>query len=238
MKQYGRFILFALVMASFSTAIHAQHGAASKADINRCSDWLKVIVPESAGVNAVAFCRGLKTEAGPNEWSRVYHCGPAATSNAGSKKPYCTSSGSVGSDWTMAAAFTAEPEHGAELFPNTETGKAGEPATFYSRTPVHIGDLRIPAGMYRLTISRHADEWKMTVAPDSGQPLGTVPLKATGHPVSSANTDSVIQVLHSGNHCAHPSSTRELIFSYDGVDLYACLRPEPIPPAQDNAAAR
>jgi hypothetical protein len=238
MKVYIRLILLALSTASVTVVAHAQHGAASKTDINRCSEWLKVMVPESARVDAVAFCRGLKAEGSPNEWFSIYHCGPAAKPDAEGKKPYCTSSGSLSSDWTIAAGFSAEPDHGAELFPSAETGNAGEPATLYSRTPVHIGGLRIPAGMYRLTISHQADEWKMTVTPEGGQAIGTVPLKATGHQVSSANEDSVIQVHHSGNRCARPSNTGELIFSYNGVELVACLQPEPIEPVQDSAAAR
>jgi hypothetical protein len=238
MKLYIRFIFFALCTTFATMVAHAQNGIASNAEINRCSDWLKAIVPQNQDVNAVAFCRGLKSEVRPDEWFSFYHCGPAAKPDAEGKEPYCTSSGSISSDWTIAAGFSAGPNRGADLFPNTATGNAGGPATIYSRTPVHIGELRIPAGMYRLAILHPAEEWKMTIASESGQPIGTVLLKATGHQVSSANGNSVIEVRHSGKYCAQQRTTRELIFGYNGLELSACLQPEPIARVRENAAAR
>jgi hypothetical protein len=92
--------------------------------------------------------------------------------------------------------------------------------------------------MYRFTISHPADGWKMTVAPETGKEIGTVSLKVDDRLTSTDGFGLAIGVHYSGSRCKDPVNVRELIFTYGGTELYACLRPDRIAPEQQSVAAR
>lgn len=240
MKLQFRSFVLALAMVGAAIAVHAQNGAASKADIARCTDWLKTVVPDTMKVDVALFCAGQKQEQVPGlgGWYSTYHCGPAARPAADGKQAYCSASGSFDDDYTIAAGFTSGTGRGGDLFPVEENGDGGAPATLYTRTPVQIGAMRLPAGLYRLTISHPSDGWKMTLAPEAGGATRVAALKPDGERVSSADSGLAIAVHHSGTRCGDPMNVRELIFTLNGLDLYACLRPEHIPPTQEGVASR
>jgi hypothetical protein len=74
----------------------------------------------------------------------------------------------------------------------------------------------------------------LTVVPESEdsnapaqQPLGTITLKADTRFVSNVSADLAITLHINPPRCGDPGHARELAFTYNGTDLYACLRPEP-----------
>jgi hypothetical protein len=240
MKLQVRSFLLALAMAGAAMAGHAQNGAASKADIDRCTDWLKTVLPDNMKVDVALFCAGQKQEQVPGlgGWYSTYHCGPAAGPAADRKEPYCAVSGAISPNWALAAGFRSEIKDGGDIMPAPgKVDAAGAAGTFYSLTPVHIGSLRVPAGLYRFTISHPADGWKMTVAPETGTEIGVVSLKPSSL-LTTTDSALAIGVLNSGFRCKDPVRVHELVISYSGTELYACFEPEPIAPAQESVAAR
>lgn len=239
-------VLSLFVIGVGAVGATAQTGTASPKNVARCVQWLKDLLPQTIRINPAAFCAGVKPEGAPDGFSVVEHCGPAVEKPEGAPPPYCTSSGILAPGWTIAAGYTAASQNGNELFSETRTGRGAWPApTLYTRTPLHVGALRLAAGLYRLEPSHTSDGWMLTVVPESEdstapaqQPLGTIALKADTRFVSNVSGDLAITLHFNPPRCADPAHVRELAFTYSGTDLYACLRPEPVPSTQENAANR
>ena len=124
--------------------------------------------------------------------------------------------------------------------PDTAKNLHRSAATFYSRTPVWMGNLRLPAGMYELMPSKSADGWKLALARQDGnwsdakdqrQYLGSVKMKAAASD-EPAGKNLVISTKPWGEGCPGPSldfNVRELHFMYGSTDLFVCLRPDQVP---------
>lgn len=239
-------VLSLFVAGGGAVGTTAQTVTATPKDVARCVQWLKDLLPQTIQVDPAAFCAGIKPEGAPDGFAAVQQCGPAVEKSVGLPRPYCTSSGILAPGWTIAAGYTAASQNGNELFSEGRTGTAAwPPPMLYSRTPVHVGALRLAAGLYRLEPSRMPDGWMLTVVPESEdsaapaqQPLGTITLKTDTRFVSNVSGDLAITVQGNPPRCGDPGHARELAFTYNGTDLYACLHSEPVPPAQDTAANR
>jgi hypothetical protein len=108
-------------------------------------------------------------------------------------------------------------------------------ATFYSRTPVWMGTLRLPAGMYELVPTRSPNEWKLAVAKQHGEYLGSVEMK-TAASDDPAGKNLLISTTPWGGGCPGPSldfNVRELHFIYGSTNLFVCLRPDQVPVSQE-----
>lgn len=246
MRRLGWMVLSLFIMGGGAVRATAQAGTASPKDVARCVLWLKVLLPQTIRIDPAAFCAGVEPERAPDGFAVVQQCGPAVEKAEGAPRPYCTSSGILAPGWTIAAGYTDASSNGNELFSEARSGRAAWPApTLYSRTPLHVGALRLAAGLYRLEPSHTSDGWMLMVFPESEdstapaqQPLGTITLKEDTHFVSNVGGDFAVTVHVNPPRCADPIHVRELAFTYNGRDLYACLRPEPVPSAQENAATR
>jgi hypothetical protein len=240
-------VLTLFVMGAVTIGATAQTGTASPKDVARCVQWLKDLLPQTIRIDPAEFCAGVKPEGAPDGFSAfsvAQHCGPEVEKPEGAPRPYCTSSGILAPGWTIAAGYTAASQNGNELFSETRTGRGAWPApTLYSRTPLHVGALRLAAGLYRLEPSHTSDGWMLTVVSEpedstapAQQPLGTITLKADTRFVSDVSGSLGITLHDNPPRCDHHA--RELAFTYNATDLYTCLLPEPVPPAQENAANR
>ena len=104
-------------------------------------------------------------------------------------------------------------------------------ATFYSRTSVSMGALRLPAGMYKLMPAQSPDGWKLDVATEHGDYLGSVKMK-TAASNDPAGKNLVISTTPWGEGCPGPTldfNVRKLHFMYGSTDLFVCLRPDQAP---------
>ena len=71
-----------------------------------------------------------------------------------------------------AAGFSSATRDGSDLLggtPDAAKDAQQAAATFYSRTAVWMGSLRVPAGMYRLIPSKSPDGWSLAVARQDGE---------------------------------------------------------------------
>jgi hypothetical protein len=119
-------------------------------------------------------------------------------------------------------------------------------ATLYSRTPVWIGDLKVPAGLLRLVPSQTSEGWKLTILQLAGEwsqdklssrTLGAVPLKATAVDRYPSG-EMVLELFPSSRECSTPMwVTRELHMIYKDLDMYVCLRPDQVFPTLDVQAS-
>lgn len=226
MQIHGRLFLFVLAMAGASLAGYAQNGAASKTDVNKCTDWLRTMVPAGTRVDYAEFCAGARQEQVPNlgGWFSNDHCGPAARPGPEVKEPFCASSGIISPNLAIAVGFRSVVADGRDLMP--ENGdSAGAAATFYTLTPVQMEQLHLAAGLYRFTISHPADGWKMTVASEAGKEIGTVSLIGAGN-LTYSGSGLAISLHYSGFRCKDPVNVHELTFTYGRNELYACMRPD------------
>lgn len=236
MRLCGRSFLLALAMVGVAMAGQAQNGAASKAQVDRCTDWLNTMVPTDMRVDLAAFCAGAKQEQVPGlgGWYSVAHCGATAKPGADGKEPFCASSGAIDPDWAVAMGFRSGVKDGGDLMPNAEND-VGAAATLYTRTPVQLGALRLAAGLYQITISHPSDGWKMTVATEGGEEIGMAPL-IVDEEKGYIGSGLAMAVHHAGLSCKDPVNVHELRFSYGGKDLYACFRPDRIAVTEETSA--
>lgn len=233
-------VTLSLAFASYGgLTLRAQDASvASRAAIDSCVQWMKATV--SGGVagplDPTEFCSGIK-RGNIGGWYSMWKCGHPTEQLNGGTPGYCTSSGQLTAHEAWAAGFsTATTPDGHELLEETsDTAKDlhRRAATFYSRTPVWMGTLRLPAGMYELMPAQSPDGWKLDVATEHGDYLGSVEMKtATSDP---AGKNLVISTKHWGEGCRARSrdlNVRELHFSYGSTNLFVCLRPDQVPASQ------
>jgi Protein of unknown function (DUF2911) len=239
---------------TFSALRAQQAAAAPDPQTQRCVNWIKATVPvaELRGLDPADFCSGVQT-GNFGAWSSVFHCG-VSSAPTGTSPKYCASWGEIREHETWAAGFSSTTKDGHELFDeSSDSSKNAQrnAVTFYSRTPVWMGSLRVPAGMYKLTPSRSPDGWSLAVARLEGewndakapqQNLGTVEMKNSDNPTL---TDSLYFELGkdyleiwAGNFAAgcgkRPTdfNGRELHFILGSTDLLVCIRPEHSPESQ------
>ena len=218
-----------------SLTLRAQDASvASRTEIDSCVRWMKATV--SGGVTRTLdpadFCSGIK-RGSTGGWYSIRECGQSAEQLTGTPPKYCTSSGQLTSREAWAAGFSATTTDGRELLDGTsDTTKElhRSVAMFYSRTPVRMGSLRVPAGMYELIPAKSQDGWKLAVAKQQGEYVGSVEMEtASDNPTGKS---LVISTKHWGERCPAPPpdfNTRELDFSYGSTELFVCLRPDQAP---------
>ncbi|HEY1964883.1 MAG TPA: hypothetical protein VGG59_08130 [Acidobacteriaceae bacterium] len=196
----------------------------------------------SAGVTRTLdptdFCSGIKKDGSSDGWYSVWKCGRPAEQPTGATPRYCASSGQLTAGDAWAAGFSTATTDGRELLDgrsDTTKDLHHSAATFYSRTPVWMGALRLPAGMYELMPAQSPDGWKLAVAKQHGEYLGSVEMK-TAASDDPAGKNLVISTNHRSEGCTGPSpdfNVRELHFSYGSTNLFVCLRPDQVPVSQE-----
>jgi hypothetical protein len=199
--------------------------------------WMKATVPGISTLDPSDFCSGVK-RGSTGGWYSIWKCGQSAKQLTGTLPRYCTSPGQLTAHEAWAAGFSATTTDGRELLDGTSDATKElhrSVATFYSRTPVWMGSLRVSAGMYELMPIKSSDGWKLAVAKQRGEYLGTVEMKAaaSGDPMGK---NLVISTKHWGEGCPGPSpdfNVRELHFSYGSTDLFVCFRPDQVPLSQE-----
>ena len=223
-----------------SLTLRAQDASvASRTAIDSCVRWMKATV--SGGVtrtlDPTEFCSGIK-RGSTDGWYSIRKCGQTAAQLTGATPGYCTSSGQLRADEAWAAGFISTTKDGHELLDGTsDTAKNvhRSAATFYSRTPVWMGTLSLPAGMYELMPAQSPDGWKLDVATEHGDSLGSVKME-TAASNDPAGKNLVISTKPWGDGCPGPSrdfNVRELHFSYGSTDLFVCLHPDQVPVSQE-----
>jgi hypothetical protein len=229
-------VALSLAFASYgSLTLRAQEASvASGTEIDSCVRWMKATVSEGATrtLDPTDFCSGIK-RGNTDGWYSMWKCGHLAEPPNGATPRYCTSSGQLTAREAWAAGFSTATTDGRELLDQTsDTAKDlhRSAATFYSRTPVWMGTLRLPAGMYELMPVKSPDGWKLDVAKQHGEYLGSVEME-TAASNDPAGKNLVISTKHWGEGCPGPSpdfNVRELHFSYGSTNLFVCLRPDQV----------
>ena len=221
-----------------SLSLRAQDASvAPGTDIDSCMRWMKATVPAISTLDPADFCSGIK-RGNTDGWYSLQKCGSPAEQLSGSALRYCTSSGQLTTREAWAAGFSSATTDGRELLGETSDTTQDlhrSAATFYSRTPMWMGTLRLPAGLYELMPTKSADGWKLAVAKQHGEYLGSVEMK-TAASDDPAGKNLVISTNHWSERCTGPSpnfNVRELHFSYGGTNLFVCLRPDQVPLSQE-----
>ena len=215
-----------------SLTLRAQDASvASHTAIDSCVQWMKATVSEGVAgpLDPTEFCSGIK-RGNIGGWYSMWKCGHPTGSLNDATPGYCTSSGQLTAHEAWAAGFsTATTPDGHELLEETtDTAKDlhRSAATFYSITPVWMGMLRLPAGMYELMPAQSPDGWKLAVAKQGGEYVGSVKMK-TAASDDPAGKNLVISTKYGSDACPGPSTdfnVRELHFSYGSTNLFVCLR--------------
>jgi hypothetical protein len=243
-------LILSLAFACFgaSSNLCAQDNpVASANDVRQCVEWLKASV-SSRRFTPEDFCSG-NFDGHLSGWGSLYKCGKPAQQTGGTAPKYCASSGEISAGETWAAGFRSATKDGSDLLAGSSsaTKDSQQPAvTFYSRTGVLMGDLRLAPGMYKLIPSKSPDGWTLAVAKQDGdwnedkpaQPyLGSIPMKggSSGHDVGR---NLGISNRHWATGCPGPEpdhEVRELHFQYGDTDLFVCVRPDQVLQRQEAA---
>jgi hypothetical protein len=230
---------FAIVSCGSLTLRAQDASAAPGTAIDSCIRWMKATVPEgmTRTVDPTDFCSGIK-EGSADGWYSMWKCGLPAEQVTGATPRYCTSSGQLTAREAWAAGFSTATTDGHELLDgrsNITKDLHPSAATLYSRTPVWMGTLRLPAGMYELMPAQSPDGWKLDVAKQHGESLGSVAMK-TASSDNPAGKNLVISTNPWSEGCTGPSpdfNIRELHFSYGSTNLFVCLRPDQVSMSQE-----
>ena len=215
----------------------------------RCVNWVNATVPNAdlPGLVPVDFCSGIKSGSF-GAWSAVFKCGASPRLLTGTAPKYCASFGYVDAHEAWAAGFSSPTSDGRELLDgasDSTNDSQRNAVTFYSRTAVSMGSLRMPAGMYELIPSKSQEGWNLTVAKldgewNSAQPpqqnLGMI--KMTGSTPESPMGKDYLEIWSRpfSNVCGGGSPNfdiRELHFILGSTDLLVCIRPEQVPQSQE-----
>ncbi len=241
-------LILSLAFACFgaSSNLCAQDSpVASANDVRQCVEWLKASV-SSRGFTPEDFCSG-NFDGNLGGWGSLYKCGKSAQQTAGTAPKYCASSGEISAGETWAAGFRSATRDGSDLLADRSSAANGSQqlaVTFYSRTGVLMGNLRLAPGMYKLIPSKAPDGWTLAIAKQDGdwnearpaQPyLGSIPMKgsSSGHDVGH---NLGISSRRWATGCPGPEpdhDTRELHFQYGDTDLFVCLRVDQVPQSQE-----
>ena len=233
-------VLSLSLIFAFSSLAAQDASVASASDVNQCVKWMKATV--SARVpDPTEFCSGI-WDGHLGGWDSVFKCGEPTQQPTGRAPRYCASSGQISAGEAWVAGFRSATRYGSDLFGGTpDAAKDSQQATvtFYSRTAVWMGRLRVPAGMYNLIPSKSLDGWSLGVAKQDGewndakpaqQYLGSVELKvASDNPPEKRNL--AISLSPEAERCPRLSVQRgvkELHFTYGGTDLFVCFGPDEV----------
>jgi hypothetical protein len=235
---------------SFSR-LRAQDAAVTPdAETQRCVNWIKATVPVANmhGFDPAHFCSGIK-DGNLGGWIATSQCGASPALFTGTAPKYCASWGEISAYEAWAAGFSSATKDGRELIEEASdsTKDAQRNAiTFYSKTAVGMGSLRVPAGMYKLVPSKSSDGWSLAVARLDGewddanapqQYLGTVAMKrvAPGIEIGKDYLEIWAGNFAAGCEGGSPGISRELHLILGSTDLLVCIRPEQAPQNQETS---
>ena len=233
---------------AFSSLAAQDASVASATDVNQCVKWMKATV--SARVpDPTEFCSGI-WDGHFGGWYSAFKCGQPEQQPTGTPDRYCASSGQITARGAWAAGFRSTSTDGHELLDETSAATRGSQqpaATFYSRTAVWMGNLRLPAGMYDLIPVKSPEGWQLEVAqwanvPSPEKYLGSVEMKGATLDNLTRKNYLEISMWPWAGRCSNPSPYLkfwELHFIYGSTDLFVCVRPEqPTLDPQENISER
>ena len=224
------------VLLTTALATQAQDLGASPEEVARCAAWIKDTVPAKPQINGSDFCAGINRDRSSDGWYSMKNCGEQSERNT--TKSYCASSGALGPDWTIAAGYIVRGSGGSKLTSEEHQGGTLPVVTLYSRTPLHIGETRIPAGFSRLRFSHTDIGWALAIESETEKVIRTVPLLSGTGQFNGSGKELGIGVNSGGLFHCSDFSMRELVFGYDGKDLYVCMRPDQIQPKTNESASK
>jgi hypothetical protein len=221
--------------------------AAPDTETQRCVNWMKATVPGISTLDPSDFCAGIKKDGSPDGWWSIWKCGQPTQQLPGATPRYCTSSGQFFRGEAWAAGFSSTTRDGRDFFDGDSDGAKDQhliAATFYSRTPLWMENLLVPAGIYKLIASKSPDGWSLAVAKLDGewndakpslQYLGSLLMKGSASDNPTADNLG-ISTKPWAEGCPGPSSdfsVRELHFQDGSWDLFVCIRPDQVPQSQE-----
>jgi hypothetical protein len=231
-------VLTLSLVFAFSSVAAQDASVASASDVNQCVKWMKATV--SARVpDPTEFCSGI-WDGHLGGWDSVFKCGEPTQQLTETAPRYCASSGQISAGEAWAAGLSSATKHGSDLLGETSDAAQDSQqaaATFYSRTAVWMGSIRVPAGMYKLIPSKSPDGWSLAVAKQDGEwndakpsqkYLGSVQMKGSASDNTTGKHNLVIDTRRWPE-----SNVRELHFMYGSTDLFVSIRPEQVPQSQE-----
>jgi Protein of unknown function (DUF2911) len=223
---------------SFFNLTAQDTSVASASDVNRCVKWMRAAVSARA-LDPTEFCSGI-WDGHTGGWDAIFKCGQPTQQLTGTAPKYCASSGQISAGEAWAAGFSSATRYGSDFLGETsDAAKDSQQAaaTFYSRTAVWMGSIRVPAGMYKLIPSKSPDGWSLAIAKQDGewndaepsqQDLGSVQMKGSASDNTTGKHNLVISTRRWPD-----SDVRELHFMYGSTDLFVSIRPEQVPQSQE-----
>jgi hypothetical protein len=229
-----------------SVSLTAQDASvAAASDVNQCVKWMEA-TRASRVPDPTEFCAGIY-DGHLDGWYSIFKCGQPTQQFTGTAPRYCASSGQISASEAWAAGFSSATRDGSDLLSGTsDAAKDSQQAaaTFYSRTAVWMGSLRVPAGIYKLIPSRSPDGWSLAVAKQYGewndakpaqQYLGSIQMKGSASD-NPTGQNLAISTRRLAEGCPGPApdrKVRELHFMYGSTDLFVCIRPDQVPQSQE-----
>jgi hypothetical protein len=232
-------LALALVSSGSIARLHAQQASVGpESEIAHCVRWMNTTVPMKpfGSLDAAEFCAGVQRN-GLGGWWSIFECGPSEQQLTGTTARYCVSSGHIDANETWAAGFRSMTRDGHELLNESPEAKKDSPpaaATFYTRTGLSMGDLKLAAGMYDLIPTKSPKGWTLEVAKWSDVPnpqsyVGSVEMRRGPRRDFSEHSNLGISANAWANGCSALSpdeSQGELHFAYGSTDLFVCIRPD------------
>jgi hypothetical protein len=230
---------------AFSSLKAQDASVAPASDVDQCVKWMKATVSTRA-LGPTEFCSGI-WDGHLGGWDAIFKCGQPTQEPTGMAPRYCASSGQISAGEAWAAGFSSATRYGTDLFGGTSDAAKGSQqaaVTFYSRTALWMGSLRLAAGMYKLIPSKSPDGWTLGVAKQDGEwsdtkpaqhYLGSVQMKGSEYDNSTGH-NLVISTRRRAEGCPGPSldrNVRELHFMYGSADLFVCIRPDQVSQNQE-----
>ena len=226
-------LALSLLYCGNANFLTAQNASDARVQMEHCIHWINAIVTPRQTFDPVNFCAGFET----GNTSGLYTQNFIGLTMPGD---------------TVAFSLRTPSKDGHEFLAATED-PTDDPqriaATFFSRTPFTIQNVRLPAGMYKLFPYQLPEGWQLAIARQDGewndplnpsQRLAQVEMNTVAMDYPYAKLYAYLHLI--SPHCgpAKPAwSIRELEFAFGDTDVSVCLRPEQIRPTpQDNLSER
>ena len=215
-----------------------------------CVRWINATVPRlpDGSFDPVNFCSGFETG---NVGGLYSNCSQTPARPEGDAPGNCNFIGLTMPGDTMAFSVRTPSRDGHEFLAATED-PANDPqriaATFYSRTPFLMQDLRLPSGMYKLFPYQSSEGWKLVVArqdgewndaPNPSQYLGQVTMNTVAMDYPYTKLYAYLSLFSQRCPGAQPArNIRELEFAFGNTDVSVCLRPDQVSPIREEELSK
>ena len=234
-SQSSRRFLTWLFLLAFSRASWAQTSANLElqelpTEVVQCTHWLETIVPKSTMSNAPNFCSGIVNVRETVEWAGSSDCPESPVRVADAPRRFCASYGRNDYYETFAVGVTSTSSQGRDFIDGALPGP-NDPAVLFTKKPIWIGDLLLPAGMYNLQISRSPEESTLNVSKqngDAGSYLGSVKMKSApveGMPVPWLSIQAW-PTVRDGPTPLSEALVNEMHFTWGDTNLFVRIRPD------------